>query len=106
MVKRRRVVVLTPRFRHRYPSTVVVVPISTSVPSFIQPYHYRLTGSYVSLAADSWIKGDMVGNVALARLSVIVMHGKTVKVVLSAVDLEETRAAVAAALGTGPHFSP
>ena len=99
MVKRRRVVLLSERFRHDPPSTLLVVPLSTTPPTDVEPYHYQLTGIYDFLALGSWVKGNMVTNVALARLYPIFKHGRPLKARLTDADLQEVRRAVARALG-------
>lgn len=71
MVKRRPVVVVSPRLRRRG-DLVAVVPLSTSPPDPAEPHHCSVT-----LAAplpkpfnepQMWAKCDMVATVALSRL--------------------------------------
>lgn len=100
MVKVRRVVALSPRFRRHVPSTILVVPLSASPPSPIEPYHYKLVGSYPFLTApESWAKGNMVAHVALTRLFQVYRHGKVANAALAPHDLQGIVQAVAQALG-------
>lgn len=72
MVKRRPVVVISPRFRHR-DWLCTVVPLSTTPPSPAQAYHYKLElddplpEPYNSPV--QWVKGDMLATVSFKRLS-------------------------------------
>src|SRR5579859_6040176 len=70
MTKRRPVVVLSPFSPHS--STVVVVPISTLRPVRQESYHVRIRARqyrFLRRHVDSWVKGDMMSAVSLARLS-------------------------------------
>lgn len=73
MVKRRPVVVISPRLRNRG-NLVSVVPLSTTHPGDSYPYHHRLLldpclpAPYADPVA--WVKGDMVYTVAFHRLYV------------------------------------
>ena len=72
MVKRRPAIIISPRFRTRN-GLCTVVPLSTTEPSLIMPYHYRLTVA-PSLPApyDSpfhWVKCDMLATVSFRRLN-------------------------------------
>lgn len=72
MVKRRTVVVISPRFRNRN-DLCTIVPLSTTDPDPPMDYHYRLkmevplpppyTSEY------KWVKGDMLATVSFNRLS-------------------------------------
>lgn len=72
MVKRRCVVVISPRFRDRG-ELCTVVPLSTTDPPRVEPYHMRLRFDpplprpYES--EYKWVKGDMLYTVRLGRLS-------------------------------------
>jgi mRNA interferase MazF len=78
MLKRRPVVVISPRLRHRQ-GLCTIVPLSTTEPNRIEPYHYRLhtnpslPAPYVS--AVHWVKGDMLCTVSFDRLS-LMSHGR------------------------------
>lgn len=69
MIKRRPVVVVSPAHLHR-PGLLAVVPLSTTAPNPIEPYHYRLKGNPVpgSDALETWAKCDMLATVCIARL--------------------------------------
>ena len=75
MVKRRPVVVVSPRLRRRK-GLCTVVPLSTSPPDPVEPYHYRLhtipplPDPYNS--PSHWVKADMVYTVSFDRL--FLMH--------------------------------
>lgn len=60
MIKRRPVVVVSPAHLRR-PNLLAVVPLSTTPPDPIAPYHYRLSGNPVpgSDATEVWAKCDM-----------------------------------------------
>jgi mRNA interferase MazF len=67
MVKVRPVVVVSPR--RRASQLVTIVPISSSPPSPVEPWHYLLPeGVYPPARGPVWVKADMVVTVGLARL--------------------------------------
>jgi mRNA interferase MazF len=70
MVKRRAVVVVSPRFRGRS-GLCTIVPLSTTPPSIIQPYHCRvhLTPELPPPfhGAVTWLKGDMIYTLSFDR---------------------------------------
>ena len=100
MVKYRRVVALSPRFRRHVPPTILVVPLSTTAPTPVEPCHYELMDRYESLSAKSiWVKGNMLSHVSLGRLYPIFSRGRIITVSLSLHDLVGTRSAVSHALG-------
>jgi uncharacterized protein YifN (PemK superfamily) len=71
MVKRRPVVIVSPRLRNR-DRLCTVVPLSTTEPKPIMPYHYKLKldqplpSPYNS--PFHWVKGDMFATVSFDRL--------------------------------------
>jgi mRNA interferase MazF len=71
MTKRRPVVVVSPRLRRRS-NLCTVVPLSTTDPSQVEPYHYRLhTIPPLPAPYDKpahWVKADMVYTVSFERL--------------------------------------
>lgn len=75
MVKRRPVVVVSPRLRRRG-NLCTVVPLSTTDPNPVEAYHYRLhTNPPLPAPYDSpshWVKADMVYTVSFERL--FLMH--------------------------------
>lgn len=71
MVKRRPVVIVSPRLRQRQ-GLVAVVPLSTTAPGTVEAYHCHLELA-VPLpspfdAPGMWAKCDMIATVALTRL--------------------------------------
>jgi uncharacterized protein YifN (PemK superfamily) len=101
MTKHRRVVVLSPRFRRHVPSTIVVVPLSTTAPRLLEPFHYQLLDSYsfLSAAVPIWVKGNMLAHVSLARLFPVYRQHRIANAALTARDLQGVRTVVALALG-------
>ena len=71
MNKKRPVVVLSPRFRTR-DRLCTVVPLSTTAPRPVAPYHYKLhTTPPLPAPYDAgfhWVKGDMIYTVSFTRL--------------------------------------
>ncbi|MFZ1545622.1 MAG: type II toxin-antitoxin system PemK/MazF family toxin [Candidatus Nitrotoga sp.] len=71
MIKRRPAVVISPRLRTRN-GLCTVVPLSTTPPNDIAPYHFKLhvTPPLPSPndAAFHWVKADMIYTVSFARL--------------------------------------
>jgi len=71
MVKRRPVIIVSPRLRDR-DKLCTIVPLSTTPPSRVMAYHYKLKldkplpAPYD--ASFHWVKGDMVTTVSLNRL--------------------------------------
>jgi mRNA interferase MazF len=71
MVKRRPVVIVSPRLRRR-PDLVTIVPLSTTAPEPVEPHHCQITLT-VALpppfdSLNMWAKCDMIATVSLARL--------------------------------------
>jgi mRNA interferase MazF len=67
MVKARPVVVISPR--RRASGIVTVVPLSSTAPSPVEPWHYQLPpGLYPLARRVMWAKCDMVTAVSLNRL--------------------------------------
>jgi uncharacterized protein YifN (PemK superfamily) len=72
MVKRRPAVVISPRLRNRG-GLCTIVPLSTTPPDPVMPYHYRLhmdtplPAPYN--AAFHWVKADMFATVSMSRLT-------------------------------------
>jgi uncharacterized protein YifN (PemK superfamily) len=100
MIKRRPVVVLARNRRNR--QLVTVVPLSTTPPDPIDPWHHPLAGSPLPNArgVSCWAKCDMVATVALARLDRCKAgRGAYVVPKLSGADVAAIRVAVAIALG-------
>ena len=76
MVKSKRpVVVLTPPMSGR-PNLVTIVPLSTTVPDPVMPYHYELPAASLPQIGrlqrgGVWLKGDMIYTVGFHRLDQI-----------------------------------
>ena len=109
MVKKRPVLVLSPRFRRRY-RLVTVVPLSTTPPEPVEPYHVLLK-LHAPLHPDKWpereiwVKCDMIYAVSFARLDPIRLRrdqfGKWhySRMQLNEADLLKVRKAVAYSIG-------
>lgn len=71
MIKRRPAVVVSPRLRRRN-GLCTVVPLSTTPPDPVCPYHFKLhvapTLPAPYNAAFHWVKADMLYTVAFSRL--------------------------------------
>lgn len=100
IVKRRPVVVITPRLPHR-DGLCTIVPLSSKPPDHPQPFHVLLSQSYLpGETIDSWAKCDLVCSVSMKRLDrVKAGHRKFIAPMLSAADLAAIRQGVLAALG-------
>jgi mRNA interferase MazF len=108
MVKRRPVVVISPRIRTR-PGLCTIVALSTKAPDPVMPYHCqidldpRMPGKWESNGV--WVKGDMVNVVGYHRLDLIRLGrsegGKRIYLLepLSAEKIKQIRSCVLAALG-------
>lgn len=67
MVKARPVVVLSPR--RRSSQLVTVVPLSSTEPMPVEPWHVLLPPTaYPPARGPMWVKADMIATVALTRL--------------------------------------
>ena len=107
MIKRRPVVVISPR-RRRMSGLCTVVPLSTTEPNPIEPFHHRMDMHSLpgTLARnETWAKCDMLATVSLARLDRVMIGkdtgGKRKYVVdpVTADDLASIRRGVLIALG-------
>lgn len=69
MIKRRLVVVIVPKTSQRHKLTTVV-PISTTPPEVIKPWHVRLNRDPYpeGKATELWVKCDMINVVCFQRL--------------------------------------
>lgn len=72
MVKRRPAIVVSPRLRERG-GLCTVVPLSTTDPRKVMPYHHRLAVApplpHPYSSPHHWVKADMMATVAFERLS-------------------------------------
>lgn len=70
MVKRRPVIVISPRLRHRN-GLMTVVPLSTTAPEKIGPHHCQVNLPQPMPgfpATQCWVKADMIATVSFDRL--------------------------------------
>lgn len=107
MVKRRPVIVVSPRLRHRT-GLVSVVPLSTSAPGKPTDHHCKVTMPYALPGfpeVECWAKADMVATVSFYRLDMVRtdrdQQGKRKYLTprISEADFEAVRACIRAALG-------
>jgi mRNA interferase MazF len=78
MVKRRHVVVVSPRYR-RHTGLCLVVPFSTVAPHEIEPHHYEIrpgTYDFFDAAKTTWAKCDMLTCVCFERLDRLLLYGR------------------------------
>jgi uncharacterized protein YifN (PemK superfamily) len=114
MVKRRPVVVISPRLPHR-DGLCTVVPLSTTAPAFDVPYVCRIDLAQPLpapfTATTMWAKADMVATVAFWRLDLFRTardaSGKRtyLRPLLPPTDLQRVRACVLHAIGW-PDLTP
>lgn len=107
MIKRRPVVVVSPRPR-RSNQLCTIVPLSTTAPNPVEPFHHRMDPRSLpgKLARkETWAKCDMLATVCLDRLDRVMVgkgpEGKRIYVAEQVVeeDLEAIRRGVMLALG-------
>lgn len=107
MVKRRPVVVVSPRLRHRT-GLLTVVPLSTTAPERVGAHHCRITIPQPLpkfAAAEAWVKADMLATVAFERLDLFRserdQYGKReyLQPRISEDDFARVQACIRAALG-------
>jgi mRNA interferase MazF len=104
MVKRRPVVVVSPRYR-RHTGVCLVVPLSTVPPPQIEAHHYEIAaGSYDFLdpCKPSWAKCDMLTCVSFERLDRVLMCGRYASPALRPADFIAIQHGVMEALGVHP----
>jgi uncharacterized protein YifN (PemK superfamily) len=100
MVKRRHVVVVSPRYR-RHTGLCLVVPFSTVAPRDVEPHHLEiLPGTYDFLdpTKSTWAKADMLTCVCFDRLDRLILYGRYVAPPLKDKHLSEIQRCVAHAL--------
>lgn len=107
MIKRRPVVVISPRPR-RSSQLCTIVPLSTTAPNPVEPFHHRMDPKSLpgKLARrETWAKCDMLATVSLERLDRVFVRkdpdGKRIYVAEKVIeeDLVAIRRAVMTALG-------
>jgi mRNA interferase MazF len=101
MVKKRRVVVVSPMraFKYTTDATVIVVPLSEVAPQTTLPWHYPIPGGRYPGLRTCWAKGDLVAHVGLIRLDRIFLGGNWIIPFMTAEDLSAIRSVVGNALG-------
>jgi uncharacterized protein YifN (PemK superfamily) len=100
MVKRRHVVVVSPRYR-RHTGLCLVVPFSTVAPLVIEPHHVEIApGSYAFFdpCKSVWAKADMLTCVSCRRLDRVLLYGRYAPPCLGDAHFVEIRRAVANAI--------
>ena len=101
MVKKRRVVVVSPMraFKFVTDATVVVVPLSEVEPLPVLPWHHAIPGGRYAGLRTCWAKGDLIAHVGLLRLDRVFYRGEWVIPVVAEEDLFAVRCAVVNAVG-------
>ncbi|MDP1639165.1 MAG: type II toxin-antitoxin system PemK/MazF family toxin [Candidatus Nitrotoga sp.] len=78
MTKRRPVIIISPRLRDRS-NLCTIVPLSTTAPSNVMPYHYKLCLNPPLPAPYNnsicWVKGDMIYTLSMDRMHAL-SHAK------------------------------
>jgi mRNA interferase MazF len=100
MVKRRHVVVVSPRYR-RHTGLCLVVPFSSVAPFEIEPHHHEIrAGKYPFFdpVKPVWAKADMLTCVSFQRLDRVLQYGRYASPILRSDDLEAIQKAVSEAL--------
>jgi mRNA interferase MazF len=100
MVKKRPVVVISPR-RRKSPGLVTVVPFSTTPPLPAEPWHHQIAaGAYPpAQGKPMWAKADILATVGLGRLDRVRWQGSYQTLELNPADMAAIIRAVKAALG-------
>ena len=81
MIKKRPVIILSPKLKHR-DNLTTIIPISSVEPSPVMPYHFKLdTKKHMPMIGtlqkkQSWAKCDMIYTVAFNRLNLIRLNIK------------------------------
>ena len=101
MVKKRRVVVISPlrQFRYADDATVIVVPLSEVAPITPLPWHHPIPSERYRGLSACWAKGDLVAHAALVRLDRIFYRKRWIIPVMNPIDLRAVRNAVGVAIG-------
>lgn len=102
MTKIRRIVILSPRSRTRWPDTYLVVPISKTPPSPPENCHFEFKAraySFFDSTESVWALGNMVTCVKAQRLDRMKINGRHSKAQIRSGDLAAVRKIVLCALG-------
>lgn len=115
MIKRRPVVVLSPKFKGRG-QLATIVPLSTTAPEPVAPYHCQLSlAPPLPAPYDKprmWVKGDMVYTLSTARMTLPFLgkddSGKRIydQRQIDAADFARIRRCVLNGLGLGELTGP
>jgi mRNA interferase MazF len=100
MVKRRHVVVVSPRYR-RHTGLCLVVPFSTVPPYETEPHHYEIpsgTYDFFDPVKTVWAKCDMLTCVCFERLDRLLLYGRYQAPQLRLKDLQAIQRCVGQAL--------
>lgn len=100
MVKRRHVVVVSPRYR-RHTGLCIVVPFSTVPPHEAEPHHVEIPAGryeFFDLVKSTWAKGDMLTCVSFGRLDRVFLDGRYTAPELRPEDFRAIQQCVAHAL--------
>ena len=113
MTKKRPVVVISPRRRRTMIKLCTVVPLSTAVPNWVEPFHHRMDPRSVPAelgTQESWAKCDMLYTVSLERLDRVPVNRAGTRVFIAPQvlheDLDAIRLGVMNALGLDPRPHP
>ncbi|WPL15001.1 PemK-like protein [Thiorhodovibrio litoralis] len=107
MIKRRPVVVISPRPR-RTNQLCTIVPLSTTAPNPVEPFHHRMDPRSLPgklSRKETWAKCDMLATVSLERLDRVMVGkeptGKRIYIAQQVLDedFEAIRRGVMIALG-------
>lgn len=110
MVKRRPVIVISPKLKHRN-HLATIVPLSTTAPDPVCDFHCKITLKEPMPkpfhSPTMWVKGDMLATVAFSRLELL--RGKRDKsgkrnyltICLEPVQLKDVYGCVLHAIGLG-----
>lgn len=100
MIKTRPVIIVSPSHMKR-PGLYTVVPMSTTSPDSVEPYHYHFEQNPMpNTVGDAWAKCDMVATVGVYRLDRIkIARGKFVTLSIGKDELEAIRLCLKFALG-------
>jgi len=100
MVRRRHVVVVSPRYR-RHTGLCLVVPFSTVPPHEVEPHHVEMPAGrydFFDPVKSTWAKGDMLTCGSFERLDRLLLYGRYASPMLKPEDLKSIQQCVAHAL--------
>jgi uncharacterized protein YifN (PemK superfamily) len=99
-VKKRRVVVVSPRRYARLAElTAIVVPLSETKPARICSWHHCIPSGRYHGVERCWAKADLIAHVFIRRLDRLLYDGAWIVPRLQAADLDAIRFAAGAAIG-------